>query len=104
MTSAVLQFPGAKCVKFQAAVSPGNLSDRLVGRPCDPRQFRAQFPQRWMRFLRAHFQSHLHAAVFFDVEEKTARLWWEGCNAPQGWAVDFAIMSIPTALEWLEAA
>jgi uncharacterized protein YbdZ (MbtH family) len=46
----------------------------------------------------------MHVAVFFDVEEKTARLWREGCNAPQGWAVDFAMREIPAAREWLAAA
>lgn len=96
--------PAGKVVRFQAAKSPGKLSDLLSGRPCDPRELRARFPGMWMAFLKAHFQSHMHAAVFFSVEEKTARLWWEGCNAPQGWAVDFAIQSIPSAKEWLRAA
>lgn len=62
------------------------------------------YPGRWMGFLRAHFSGHMHAAVFFDVDEKTARLWWEGVNTPQGWVVDFAIQSIPAARAWLEAA
>lgn len=104
MTSVTPLFPGAKSVRFQAAVSPGNLSDLLRGRPCDPRQFRAQYPQRWQAFLRAHFMSTVHVAAFFDTDEKTARLWWEGVNAPQGWAVDFAIQSIPSAQAWLRAA
>ena len=104
MTFPVIPFPKAKIVRFQVSVSSGNLSDLLRGRPCDPRQFRAAFPRRWMAFLRAHFQSTVHVAAFFDTDEKTARLWWEGCNAPQGWAVDFAIQSIPSAVEWLRAA
>jgi hypothetical protein len=104
MTSPILHPSGAKVIRFQAGVSVGNFSGILSGRPCDPREFRAQFPCKWQGFLRAHFQSHLHAAVFFSVEEKTARLWWEGTNAPQGWAVDYAIQSIPSAASWLRAA
>jgi len=104
MTSATLHFSGAQVVRFQAPPSSGNLSDLLRGRPCDPRRFRAVYPDRWMAFIRAHFASPVHVAVFFDVDEKTARLWWEGTNAPQGWVVDFAIQSIASAAVWLRAA
>ena len=103
MTSASLHFPVAKVVRFQAPPSPGNLSDLLAGRPCDPRRFRALYPDRWSAFLRAHFQNHMHVAVCFDVEEKTARLWWEGVTGPKGWVVDYAIRALPAARKWLEA-
>lgn len=83
---------------------PGNLSGLLAGRRCDHRRFRALYPDRWSSFIRAHFQSSLHVAVFFDVDEKTARHWWEGTNTPQGWVVDFAVQNIPGAKQWLEAA
>ena len=104
MTSAVLPFPNAQIVRFQAAVSPGTLAGLLAGRPCDPRALRAAFPERWGRFVRAHFRNPLEVAVFFDVDEKTGRLWWEGSHGPQGWVVDFAIRSIPDAQHWLDAA
>ena len=103
MTSAP-HFPGAQVVRFQAPRSPGGFPGMLAGRPCDPRRFRALYPDRWMTFLHAHFWNHTHVAVFFDVDERTARLWWEGTNAPQGWAVDFAVQSIPAAADWLRAA
>lgn len=94
----------ADFVRYQRRPSPGEFSGLLAGRACDPRAFRRAYPDRWMNFMRAHFCNALHAAVFFDVDEKTARLWWEGVNSPQGWAVEFAIRSIPAAAEWLDAA
>ena len=103
MTLPVLPFRGVQIVRFQARQSPGNLSDLLAGRSCDPRRFRALYPDRWSAFLRAHFQNHMHVAVFFDVEEKTARLWWEGVTGPKGWVVDYAIRALPAARKWLEA-
>jgi hypothetical protein len=57
-----------------------------------------------MAFLRAHFQSPLHAAVFFDVDEKAARNWWEGVTGPMGWVVEYAVLNIPGAKTWLDAA
>lgn len=97
----VVQFPSPGAFAEDA---PGKLSDLLAGRRCDPRRFRAMYPDRWSSFVRAHFQSPLHAAVFFDVDEKTARHWWEGTNTPQGWVVDFAVQFIPGARTWLQAA
>lgn len=87
-----------------ASVSPGSLAGLLAGRRCDPQAFRRLYPGRWSAFIRSQFKSALHVAVFFDVDEKTARLWWEGTNAPQGWVVEYAIQSIPTARAWLRAA
>lgn len=100
----LIPFPGAKVVRFQAAPSSGGLPGLLSGRPCDPRVFRARYPDRWMAFLHAHFHGALHVAIFFEVDERTGRLWWEGVNAPGGWAVDYAIQSIPSAAEWLRVA
>ena len=62
----------------------------LDARPCDPMRFRAVYPDQWSAFLRGHFQSAQHVGVFFGVDGKTARHWWEGTTGPQGWAVDFA--------------
>lgn len=73
-------------------------------RPCDPRRYRALYPDMWFRFLRAHFQDATAVAYFFGVDSKTAREWWEGITRSQGWAVSYAIESIPTAREYLRAA
>lgn len=87
-----------------AAVSPGDLAGLLSGRPCDPRRFRALYPDRWSAFLRANFHNATHVAAFFDIDDRCARNWLEGVTGPQGWAVEFAIRSIPGAAQHLRAA
>jgi len=85
--------------------SVGGLSGLLSGRPCDPQAFRRVYPDRWAGFLATHFRNSTEVAVFFDVDEKTARQWLNGVNAPQGWAASFVMASIPGAAEYLlEAA
>ena len=83
------------------APSPGTAPDSLVGllsgRPCDPMAFRRLYPDRWSAFLHAQFRSPLEVAVFFSVNEKTARQWWEGVTGPQGWASAYAVAAIPGA-------
>lgn len=71
------------------------------GRPCDPRAFQRVYPDRWHDFLKAHFRNSVEVAAFFDVNEKTARLWLEGCNAPRGWAVAYAVTRLPSAAKYL---
>ncbi|MBK8772914.1 MAG: hypothetical protein IPM06_21125 [Rhizobiales bacterium] len=76
----------------------------LAGRPCDPQAFRRVYPDRWREFLRRNFRNPLHAAVFFDVDERTARHWWEGSTAPQAWVIAFAVRAIPSAMSFLAEA
>lgn len=83
---------------------PGNLADLLAGRPCDPRAFRRAYPDRWHDFLHRNFRSPLHVAVFFEVDERTARHWWEGYTGPQAWAMAFAISAVPGAEAFLTEA
>ena len=79
--------------------------DIYSGRRADPRAFQRLYPDRWHGFLKAHFRNSVEVAAFFDVTEKTARLWLEGCNAPRGWAVAYAVTRLPTAAKYLlEAA
>lgn len=88
-----------------AAVSSGIDVGTIAGKPADPQAQRRLFPDRWGAFLRVNFHNHLHVAVFFSVDEKTARLWWNHVNQPQGWAVAYAVASIPNAAQQLlEAA
>lgn len=83
----------------------GEFSGMLSGRPCDPRAFQRLYPDRWSGFLRAHFRNSVEVAVFFDVDEKTARQWIEGVTGPRGWAASYACIAIPGAASWLlEAA
>lgn len=55
----------------------------------DARAARACFQARWQMFLHSNWHDHVQVAAVFSVSEKTARQWWEGVTAPQGWAVDF---------------
>lgn len=76
----------------------------ISGRQCDPHAIRRKFPHQWSGFLRAHFRDAVEVAYVFSVDEKTARLWWNGTNAPQGWAVEFAHRAFPNAAKWMAAA
>ena len=55
------------------------------------------FPDRWAEFLRAHFRDHIAVAYTFDVDEKTARNWWNGVTGPRGAAVAQAFAMQPKA-------
>lgn len=84
--------------------SSGELSGVLSGRRADPMAYRRAFRDRWGAFLRGHFQNPLHVAVFFGVDEKTARQWWNDVNQPSGWAVAYAREAVPGAAEFLKVA
>lgn len=78
-----------------------DLPDLLNGRPCDPRRLREQFPELWSGFLRANYRDSEEVAFTYGVSEKAARNWIEGRTGPQGWAVDFAILTKRTAVSYL---
>lgn len=82
------------------AIKAGN----PAGNSPDPRRYRALYPDKWHGFLHAHFLDAQQVGYFFGVSERTARDWWEGVTRSQGWAVAYAIESIPTAREYLRAA
>lgn len=98
---AVPSSPPALPAKVNAAASgfPPEFS-----RPCDPRRYRALYPDRWFAFLRAHFRDAVEVSYFFGVDPKTGKDWWQGISRSQGWAVAYAIDTIPTAREYLRAA
>ena len=52
-----------------------------------PEDVRARFTQQWSLWCRANFRNSVQLAAAFGVSEKTARLWLEEVNAPQGYAV-----------------
>lgn len=84
------------------AMSFGNL---LRGRPADPYAIKRRLPGMWMGFLRAHFPTSSHVAVFFDVSERTAEYWWYGGTAPSGPAVALAAQTFPDGfLEMMKEA
>jgi len=85
---------------------PGNSPGNYAGRPVtlDPFRARALFPEKWSAFLHAHFPSAAYVGLFFGVDERAARHWWEATGGPQGWAVDYVSAVIPGARQWLDAA
>ena len=76
-----------------------------VARPFDMHGYRRSFPEQWKAFLRAHFKSPVHVAMFFDMNDTTtARHWWNGTNAPMAHFVMHAVDKIPDAIKFLRAA
>ena len=79
-------------------------SGKPSGNSPDPRRYRALYPDKWFAFLHQHFRDHLHVAFSFGVSERTGRDWWEGKTGPQGWAVAYAIETIPGAETFFKVA
>lgn len=96
--------PYAKAAAAGGGVSSGFASGECAGLPADPIAYRRAFRDRWGAFLRANFHNHLHVAVFFSVDEKTSRMWWNDVTEPKGWAVSYARDQIPGAREALRIA
>lgn len=63
--------------------SPVDLSGIISGRRFDMDGMRRQAPVRWMQFLRAHFDSPRTVSAMFDVDDRTARNWWNGKHEPR---------------------
>lgn len=64
----------------------------------DPRHsksFRAFFAHRWSVFLRENYRSPEEVSVAFGVRYQTALNWWQGDNAPSGFAVAMAFHKHP---------
>jgi hypothetical protein len=57
--------------------------------------FRAFFAAKWAQFLRENYRNPEHVAVAFGVRFQTSLNWWNGVNAPSGYAVAMAFESAP---------
>lgn len=75
--------------------SPGIGADFHSGKPFDMDRFRTVFPNIWADFLRRHFRDKEHVAYFFDVDERCARNWLSGLNAPTGPRAVAAVLQFP---------
>lgn len=82
---------------YAGTIHAGQSAGAFSGRPFDLHRFRVVFPDRWSAFLARHFRGPAHVAVFFDVDEKTARNWLSGLTGPSGFAVGVAMRCIPDA-------
>lgn len=92
MTQTVFAFETLQDTRQDCSADAGQKSHERV---FDPYRFRAQFPDHWSGFLRAHFKNAEHVAVSFDVTYQTARNWWEGTHRPSGDKVALAAVSMP---------
>lgn len=72
----------------------GKVVGRLSRRVYRPEDLRRDFPEQWQAWCCANFRNSVQCAAAFGVSEKTARLWMEGVNAPQGYAVAAAICGL----------
>lgn len=82
-------------------VSAGIGHGGFPGRPFDMDGLRRVFRDRWAAFLKAHFRNSVEVAFFFGTDERTARQWLEGVNAPSGPFVARAVDTFPDALPML---
>ena len=71
-------------------ISRGKFSKKLPERE-KQRSYRQFYAKRWQAFCHSNFDSAEHVAYVFRVDATTAKNWWEGLNAPQGWAVGWAL-------------
>lgn len=90
-------------IRTQAASAPPSPSagigiGEFPGRPFDMDGLRRVFRDRWAAFLKAHFRNSVEVAFFFGTDERTARQWLEGVNAPSGPFVAHAVDKFPAAL------
>jgi hypothetical protein len=72
-----------------------NLSGILSGRRVDLDGMRRKTPGRWSEFIRAHFADPVAVAYFFNVDEKSARNWWNGRNEPRLSAFSAMLQHMP---------
>ena len=74
--------------------------------PANLHQYRRAFPVRCAELIKSHIgTSPSKIAVFFDIDEKTARDWLSGKAAPSGPFVAIICARIPGAAAYLlEAA
>lgn len=82
--------------------SPGIGVEFHAGKPFDMDRFRTVFPHIWADFLRRHFRDKEHIAYFFDTDERTARNWLSGLNAPTGPRAVAAVLQFPVLRHRLE--
>ena len=101
MNTPVLMFRHHAATR-QPETSPGIGAEIHPGKPFDMDRFRAVFPDIWADFLRRHFRDKEHIAYFFDTDERTARNWLSGLNAPTGPRAVAAVLQFPVLRQRLE--
>lgn len=93
-----VQFIRPEAASAAGAGSAGIGIGEFPGRQFDMDGLRRVFRDRWAAFLKAHFRNSVEVAFFFGTDERTARQWLEGVNAPSGPFVARAVDKFPAAL------
>jgi hypothetical protein len=91
--SNVVPFPGGQSSRKRTDLCSGGSFDLL--------RFYADFPDRWMAFLRAHFDSPMSVAFHFGVTERAADKWWNGVGGPRGDKLAMALVTVRGAADQL---
>lgn len=91
----------ANVVAFPGRLSSGKRADLLSGQAFDLVRFYADFPDRWMMFLRAQFPNPVAVAFHFGVSERAAEKWWHGVGGPRGDKLAVALVTVPGAADAL---
>ena len=76
-----------------------NVVEMVAPRVFRPEDMRREFPDQWADWCCANFRDSVQLAAAFRVSEKTARLWMQRVNAPQGWAVVSAMQGLIEGVE-----
>lgn len=61
------------------------------GGALDPHREAREFPDRWQRYIRAHFRDYASIQSAFGVCERTARKWFDGETGARGAHVAMAL-------------
>lgn len=86
------------------APAPAMSAGTFPARRADLDGFRRRFPHMWSDFLHRHFRNSVEVAVFFSCDDRTARAWLDGVNAPRAEVALYAVASIGGALAELTGA
>jgi hypothetical protein len=71
--------------------SPGE----FPGRPIDLWAMERVLRDQWPAFCRAHFRNTTDCAAAMQVDERTARAWWEGVSVPRSAVMLCAVARYP---------
>ncbi|MGK7663353.1 MULTISPECIES: hypothetical protein [unclassified Marinovum] len=61
------------------------------GQVFDPHREAREFPDRWQKYIRAHFRDYASIQQAFGVCERTARKWFDGETGARGAHVAMAL-------------
>lgn len=82
-------------------VIDGELSGKLsvvksdTCKALDPHKMAIEYPIRWKIYCREHYDYHTDLIPVFQIDEKTARNWWDGKGSPRSDKTSIAVNRHP---------